>query len=331
MDKMKKYNCNTSLILLSVVSLLLSLYSCTNRDDKNSLREQTIKELNLPATINFSESDTALRESLSEDLTKQLYELNKNQLKDKSKIKFNYHDKWNIGYRIKSDKDFDIMVVQQEKDAKIKCLVTISKKKPIRIISSIIVALDNYNETKGVLESENWTSEISPDLTVKVNKHYEKILDEDVATSSKGSNVENNHDLYKILPDGKIEFISKNEPGKQDSSLLKKYDAVIIFMNKPADEAPQLSEDWLLYNTEVENYCATVGIQVQYCYDNFTNVTILNPKKKAIAKLNIQKSVDQYGSGYIFASDDTPLIYVPFGPSEETIKYIKQYFKITSE
>lgn len=331
MDKLKKYNCNISPMLFIALGMLLSLFSCTNRDDKNSMREQTIKELNLPATINFSESDTALRESLSEDLTKQLYELNKNQLKDKSKIKFNYQDKWNIGYRIKSDKDFDIMVVQQEKDAKIKCLVTVSKKKPIRIISSIIVALDNYNEAKGVLESENWTSEISPDLTVKVNKHYEKILDEDEPSTSKGSNVENNHDLYRILPDGKIEFVSKNESVKMDSLASKKYDAVIIFMNKPNDEAPQLSEDWLLYNTEVENYCATAGVQVQYSYENFTNVAILNPKKKAIAKLNIQKYVDQYGSGYIFASDDTPLIYVPFGPSEETIKYIKQYFKITSE
>ena len=331
MNRIKEYNCNKSFLLISIIGLFLFLFSCSNRDDKNSLREQTIKELNLPATINFSETDTVLSESLSEDLAKQLYELNKNQLKDHSKIKFNYQDKWNIGYRIKSDKDFDIMVVQQEKDAKIKCLITINKKKPIRIISSIIVALDNYKETKGILESENWTSEISPDLTVKVNKHYEKILNEDTKTASSGSNIENNHDLYKILPDGKIEFVSKNEPSKQDSSVLRKYDAVIIFMNKPADEAPQLSEDWLLYNTEVENYCGTVGIQVQYCYDNFNNVNVFNSKKKSLAKFNIQKYVDQYGSGYLFVSDDTPLIYAPFGPSEETIRFIKQYFKITSE
>lgn len=329
MDTMNKYNPKKPILILSIVGLLLFLFSCSQGNDKNSLREQTIKELNLPATINFSESDSSLSEALSEELTSQLYELNKKQMTDKSKIKFNYQDKWHIGYRIKADKGFDIMVVQQEKDAKIKCLITVSKQKPIRIISSIIVALDNYNEAKGMLESENWTSEISPDLTVKVNKHYEKILNEDVENNSQGSNVENNHDIYRIQPDGKIESVSKKESNKQDSLALKKYNAVIIFMNKPSDEDPQLSEDWLLFNTEVENYCETVGILVQYCYDNFSNVTILNSKKRPLAKINIQKFVDQFSSGYIFTSSDNPLIYVPFGPSEETIRYIKQYYKIT--
>lgn len=315
------------LIQIAIICVVLSLFSCTREDDKKSLRNQTISELILPATINFSESDSSIRESLSADLSSQLNELNKNQVKDHSKIKYNYQDKWNIGYKIKSEKDFDIMVVEQQGDAKIKCLITISKKAPIRIISSIIVALNNYQEDKGILESENWTSEISSDLEVKVKKHYEKIMDENEVTKP-GSNVVNNHDLYKILPDGKIEIISKSDVVKKDSTLPVKYDVVIIFMNKPTDGAPQMSEDWLLYNTEVENFCATAGIQVQYCYENFANVGIFGPRKRVISKLNIQKLVDQHSSGYIFTSDDTPLIFVPFGPSEETIKFIKQYYKI---
>lgn len=315
------------LLQITIVCVVLFLFSCTREENKNSLRNQTISELVLPATINFSESDSSIRESLSADLSSQLNELNKNQVKDHSKIKYNYQDKWNIGYKIKSEKEFDIMVVEQQGDAKIKCLITISKKAPIRIISSIIVALNNYQEDKGILESENWTSEISTDLEVKVKKHYEKIMDENEVTNP-GSSVVNNHDLYKILPDGKIEIISKSDVVKKDSTLPVKYDVVIIFMNKPADGAPQMSEDWLLFNTEVENFCSTAGIQVQYCYENFSNVGILGPRKKVITKLNIQKIVDQHSSGYIFTSDDTPLIFVPFGPSEETIKFIKQYYKI---
>jgi hypothetical protein len=330
MKKKTTYKNTKTAHLAIVACLLLFIISCGHIDDKNSLREQTIKELKLPATINFSESDTSLREFLSDELTGQLNELNKNQLKDHSKIKFNYHDKWNIGYRIKSGKDFDIMVVEQEGDAKIKCLITLSKKKPIKIISSIIVALDNYNEVKGVLESENWSSEINTDFTVKVKKHYEKIVDEHEVTNS-GSSVVNDHDIYKISEDGQITVISKTDATKQDSTLIQKYDAVIIFMNKPSDEAPQLSEEWLLYNTEVENFCATSGIQIQYCYDNFEQVSIFNSKKKAVAKLNIKKYALQYNSGYILASDDTPMIYVPYGSSDETIKYIKQYFNLIAE
>jgi hypothetical protein len=325
--KMVKVNYNW---LVIVVFGLLTLGACSHGDKDQTLREQTIKELKLPATISFSENDTSNSEFLNQELSEQLNSINKSQLNDNSKIKFNYQEKWNVGYRIKSDKDFDIMVVEQGKDSKVKCLITISKKKPVRIISSIVVALDNYKETKGVLESENWTSEISPDLTVKVNKHYEKILNED-ETSATGNNVANNQALYRILPDGKIEYITKNDGAKQDSILAKKFDAVIIFMNKPADEAPQLSEDWLLYNTEVENFCETSGIQVQYCYDNFENVNILNSKKKPITKINIQKFVDQFSSGYILISDDTQMMYVPFGKSEETIKYITKYFQLISE
>lgn len=330
MNKKNNFYWSRFLVAVPIFLLMIVVYSCSYSNEKNSMREQTIKDLNLPATINFSKSDTMLSESLSGELSQQLYELNKNQLKDHSKIKFNYQEKWNIGYRIKSDRDFDIMVVQQEKDAKIKCLVTISKKKPIRIISSIIVALDNYNEVKGVVESENWSSEIAPDLTVKVNKHYEKISDEN-SKSTNGTNVENNHDLYKILPDGQIQIIQKKEVAKLDSIASKKFDVVLIFMKKPADGDPQLSEDWLLYNTEIENFCATVGVQVQYCYDNFATIGILNNKKKIITKLNIQKIVDSQNSGYVFVSDDSPMIFVPFGPSDETIKYIRKYFKLGEE
>lgn len=323
-------NKKARITMVVLACILFFIVSCDRGDNKNSLREQTIKELKLPATINFSESDTSLREFLSEELSGQLNELNKNQIKDHSKIKFNYQDKWNIGYRIKSEKDFDIMVVEQEGDAKIKCLITLSKKKPIKIISSIIVALDNYNEVKGVLESENWSSEINTDLTVKVKKHYEKIVD-DHEVVTEGSSVVNNHDIYKISADGKINVISKSDGIKQDSTLNQKYDVVVIFMNKPTDEAPQLSEDWLLFNTEVENFCSSVDIQVQYCYENFDQVSVLNSKKKTIAKLNIKKIAQQYNSGYVLASDGLPMIYVPYGSSDETIKYIKQYFKLNSE
>ncbi|MEI6347348.1 MAG: hypothetical protein WCP69_05305 [Bacteroidota bacterium] len=321
---------NNYILSIVLVICLLVVSSCSEGSKDQSLREQTIKELKLPATISFLDTDTSNIEFLNQELCNQLNSINKSQHQNASKINFNYQEKWNIGYRIKSDKDFDIMVVEQGKDSKVKCLITISKQKPVRIISSIIVALDNYKEAKGVLEAENWTSEISPDLVVKVNKHYEKILNDD-EVESKGANVANNQDLYKILADGKIEIVSKNEASKQDSIILKKYSTVIIFMNKPTDEAPQLSEDWLLFNTEVENFCTSSGIQAQYCYDNFENVAILNIKKKQIAKINIQKFVDQYGSGYLLTSDDTQPLYVPFGPSEETIKYIRQYFQIVTE
>lgn len=327
----KKNNISKKWFLrIYMISMLIFLFSCSRENNENSLRNQTINELVLPATINFSETDTSIREYLSEELTKQLNELNKNQIQDHSKIKYNYQDKWNIGYKIKSEKDFDIMVVEQLGEAKIKCLITISKKNPIRIISSIIVALDNYQEKKGILESENWTSEISSDLKVKVKKHYEKIVDEN-EVSKPGLNVVNNHDLYKILPDGTIENISKNDGNKKDSIMSSKYDVVIIFMNKLADEAPQLSEDWLLFNTEIENFCNSSDIQVQYCYDNFEQVSIVNSKKKTVAKLNIKKYSQQYNSGYILASDDSPMIYIPYGPSDVTIKYIKQYFKLSLE
>lgn len=309
---------------------MLVFYACSNDEKSQSLREQTINELNLPATISFSETDTTNKEFLNQELSEQLNKINQNQNKNDSKIKFNYQEKWSVGYRIKSDKDFDIMVVEQGKDSKVKCLITISKKKPIRVISSIVVALDNSKESKGILEAENWTSEISPDLLVKVNKHYEKILNDD-ETAPTDNNVANNQDLFKILSDGKIQYVTKSDAPKFDSLLLKKYNVVIVFMNKPADEAPQLSEDWLLYNTEVENYCTAVGVQVQYCYENFENVNILNVKKKAIAKINIQKYVTQYNSGYLLVSDVNPAVYVPFGPSEETTKMIKQYFQITAE
>ena len=85
----KKYIFNNACWLI-IVLLLVS--ACSHSDKDQTLREQTIKELKLPATISFSENDTSNSEFLNQELSEQLNSLNKSQLNDNSKIKFNYQD-----------------------------------------------------------------------------------------------------------------------------------------------------------------------------------------------------------------------------------------------
>ena len=107
---------NNYILSIVLVICLLVVSSCSEGGKDQSLREQTIKELKLPATISFLDTDTSNIEFLNQELCNQLNSINKSQHQNASKINFNYQEKWNIGYRIKSDKDFDIMVVEQGKD-----------------------------------------------------------------------------------------------------------------------------------------------------------------------------------------------------------------------
>jgi len=313
-------------------SIILILSSCNNNDDVQTLRDKTIKELTLPAKVSLVDYDSSNTEYLSDTLSQQLNSLTGRFPGEKPQLKLSYDQKWSIGYKIKSDKDFDIMVVEQGKNSKVRCLITISKKIPIQIISSIIVALDNYKESLGSIESEVWTSDISKDLLVKVNKQYEKIKNTEINKKSEsendGKNIALAEETYKILPSGKIEIMKNTYQTKIDSTINKKYDIVIIFMIKATDESPQLSEDWLLYNNDIQNICSENNIQTQYCYDNFEKVNISNSKGKTIETLNIKTFVDEFSSGYIVAKNDKKPLYIPFSKPEESLPLISKYFGV---
>jgi len=310
----------------------LALSSCSNDDDVQTLRDKTIKELTLPAKVSLVDYDSSNTEFLSDTLSKQLNGLTGRFPGEKPQLKLSYDQKWSIGYKIKSDKDFDIMVVEQGKNSKIRCLITISKKNPIQIISSIIVALDNYKESIGLIESEVWTSDISKDLLVKVNKQYEKIKNSETNKNSEADindkNVALTEETYKILSSGKIEIMKKNYQAKIDSTLNNKYDAIIFYMVKASDESPQLSEDWLLYNNEIQTICNENNIQTQYCYENFEKVSITNSKGKIIETLNIKPFVDEFSSGYIVAKNDKKPMFIPFSKPVETLPLISKYFGV---
>ena len=319
---------NPIFIFLFFIFLFLS---CNDEENNLKLRKRALKEITLPTKISILDYDTSNTEYLPDSLSKELNNLTSNNNSLKPQLQLNYDNKWAIGYKIKTDKDFDILVVEQGKYSKIRCLITISKKQPIKIISSIIVAIDNYKETKNSIESELWTSDITNDLLVRVNKQYEKI--ENNTNIYIDENIENNNvfiteDKFKILPDGKIEFIKKNIPTKIDSNIIdKKYQVVLIFMKKTEDESAQFSENWLVNNTEIQNICTENSVQSQYCYDNFESAIIKNSIGKNIDTLNIKNIIKDYNVGYIVAKNNKTPQYIPYTNINEILLSFSQYFE----
>lgn len=313
-----------------IISFLFIFVSCSKENNQQSLRERKLREITLPTKITILDFDTSNTEFLPDSLSKDLNDLTQKNFSVKPRMQLNYEPKWAIGYKIKTDKDFDILIVEQGTTSKIRCLITISKKPPIKIISSIIVAIDNYKETNNVIESELWASDISHDLTVKVNRQYEKIensnninLDENL----ENENIFTSEEKFKILPTGMIEFIKKPKFVKNDSLIIdKKYNVAVIYLNKLDPQISEYNEEWLLNSNELENICNYNSIQTQYCYNNFDSVFIKNPHGKIVDTINIKNFVNENKMGFILAKNNKTPIYFPFKNNKEYIEPFSQYF-----
>lgn len=317
---------------------IISFISCkNNKGSDDSIGNKIYPELKPPFRIGVNqiqEKDS----TFDIELTKFKERLIKSIQIQNPILQFEYQNRWKICYKVNSEKNFDIYVVEQtdEKDASSLMLITTQKANPQNIISAVMVGLENYIENPNKIEAEDWSAFIDENLSIKVLKKYETIIssnNENLIDLSENSNIKKSIDeieeTYKINDDGSIVFIDKAIFNKQ--SAIKQdlsYRAVIAFNKINSDDNIENSDEWMINNVEIQNACQLQNILFIQTFDNFNNVIISNNEGIQLDTIDISIITEKMQKGYVLVHSKMDPSFVDFTDKNTILTAISAYFNI---
>lgn len=325
-------------VIFCISCFVFAFISCNNQDDaKTDNLNKIYPELKPPFRIGINqikEKDSTFEIVLSKYKDRLISTIEtQNPI-----LKFNYHDRWKICYKINTKKTFDIFVVEQHdnQDAHSLMLITSKKEQPQNIISAVIVGLENYAEDVDKIESEDWSAIINENLNIKILKKHEiisssskeKIIDFSENTNIKKS-IDEVEETYKINDDGSIVFVDKAIFNKQ--SAIKQdlsYRAVIAFNKINSDDNIENSDEWMINNVEIQNACQLQNILFIQTYDNFNNVIISNNEGIQLDTIDISIITEKMQKGYVLVHSKMDPNFVDFTDIKTVLKAISAYFNI---
>lgn len=325
-------------VIFCISCFVFAFISCNNLDDaKTDNLNKIYPELKPPFRIGINQIKE--KDSTFEIVLTKYKERLISTIETQNPIlKFNYHDRWKICYKINTNKTFDIFVVEQHdnQDAHSLMLITSKKEQPQNIISAVIVGLENYTEDVDKIESEDWSAIINENLNIKILKKHEIISSsskEKIIDFSENTNIIKSIDeveeTYKINDDGSIVFVEKayfSKPSTQNIDL--SYRAVVAF-KYTNDENDDLSNDeWMLNNIEIQNACTSQNIYFCQAYDNFENVFITDNSNNILDTINISFATQQSSKGYVMIHSKHTPSYIEYNDKKIILKAISAYFNL---
>lgn len=319
-----------------IFAFLIIASSCNSGKEKETNHLLLYPELKPPFRIGVNQiSDKDSIPELQLNFKNKLV----NDEKSQSQIlQFEYKNNWKVCYKINTDKQFDILIVQQTNpsDAHSLMLITTQKDNPDNVISALIVGLENYSENEEKIESEDWNSFINSDLSINVRKEYQAIFNTEIGkneTFSERVNTKTNvtevEEKYQIKDDGKISFIDKaifSKPSIQQKEL--SYRAVIAFKSSNEELDDPMNDEWLLNNVEIQNTCSYQNIFFIQAYDNFGQVFITDNFGNIMDTIDITFATNKILKGYVMIHSKYTPNYIDYSDKKTVLTAISSYFNI---
>ena len=300
------------------------LFSC--RHKQQDPPEETIEyPVSIIAdTLRADIADNTELYPLSEDFLESFLEKAHDYQGYKIMAKVDFPQEWGLRCveRLPEGKELWLM---QSKSREWMYLVITSGFGTQRILDLMPAAINIANESKDVLETEEWNTLRMPDGSFVVNKNYEWVRSVSKATRQEVmDNPERYHRENHIVE----EFII-NDMGRfelvENTDTLPNYNAVVFFYNR--NEKPDAWDECV---ERLQSFCEENNILYEETYQNYNQVLVQSYDFSFSVTADITPYVGNVLCGMVLMKKGEEPKTIPFGSYEYMQMTIRRYFSIAA-